>query len=77
MRKIPCQSCRNKHFGVNNYGSPGQWLVFDTVVICDTCRLAVIQYWTDVLGFNLASHVFLDEFMGMESTRTVKILLDN
>ena len=38
MRKITCQSCKNR------YGDYGLWVIFDRVIICETCRLAVIEY---------------------------------
>lgn len=72
MRKIPCQSCRGRPKMTRESAN---WIVFDRVLICDTCRLAVIQYWTDVLGFSLAAHPFLDEFIDMNPEPRERILL--
>ena len=38
-------------------------------MICQDCRLKVIDYWMGVLGFTLAAHPFIDEFMGVETER--------
>lgn len=44
-------------------------MVFTAVKVCHDCRIRVISYWTEVLEFNLAPHPFIDEFMGVESSK--------
>ena len=58
------------------FGVIENWFVFKGLRICEGCRLAVIDYWMNVLGFNLSKHPFLDEFMGVESSTKVKNPLD-
>lgn len=58
MRKIHCQTCK--------LHTPC-WVVFTDLRICDSCRLAVIEYMR-ATGFSLARpHVFLDEFTGVQT----------
>jgi hypothetical protein len=54
MRKARCSTCL--------YGKP-EWIVFDSVVICDVCRWHVVSWFHDSEDFCL-SHPFVDEFMG-------------
>lgn len=70
MRKITCQCCDFR------YSKTPAWMVWDNLIICDSCRLAVIQYWTQVLGFSFAPHPFFDEFVEVESRTTGKNPLD-
>jgi len=51
-------------------------MVWDNLIICEDCRLAVINYWTQVLGFSFAEHPFFNEFVRVESRRAGKNPLD-
>lgn len=53
MKKINCEFCKTKQ-------SNATWYVFGSMMICETCRLAVVNYQHDLLGF--APHIFFDEF---------------
>lgn len=59
MRWVTCSCC----------GYHGSQIVFDNYIICQTCRMMVLTYWTDVLGLNFRHHPFIDEFIGVETTR--------
>lgn len=61
MRKIPCDTCRSP--------LSASWIIFDSLMICETCRLYVIG-WMRAQGFSLAhAHPFTDEFMTVEQPR--------
>jgi len=57
MRQIACESC----------GHSGHWVVFDMMVVCESCRLSVVNYFH--LTFGLESHPLLDEFMSVDRCR--------
>lgn len=60
MRKIVCQSCDNR------FGDNAHWVAFNEVYICESCRLAAVEYLRIVCGLSLAkSHPFLDELSGI------------
>lgn len=68
MRKIACQCCKPRWDGRIIEGA--SWIIFDRVFICETCRLAAIEYWRNVLGFSLAHHhPFIDELIAVESEK--------
>jgi hypothetical protein len=57
MKKIVCESCNNRH------GDYGVWIVYNRVVICDTCRLATINYLRNMdFGWD---HPWIIEFGAM------------
>ena len=60
MRKIVCDACKNR------YGDYAIWVVHKNVLLCESCRLAAIEYWREDLGFGFFSHVWIDMFMGVE-----------
>lgn len=71
MRKIVCQCCENR------YGDSASWLIFKNTFICESCRLAAIEYLRDVCDLSLAKpHVFLDELTTVESNKKFKKPLD-
>ena len=68
MRKIVCQCCKSR------YGDTAIWVVFDHTLICESCRLAAIEYLREVIGLSLARHhPFLDELVGVESPKIFSI----
>jgi hypothetical protein len=60
MRKVTCQSCKSR------YGDTGIWIVFGSVIICESCRLAVIDYFKD--QFDLG-HPFVQEFLTIQKDK--------
>lgn len=67
MRNLKCHCCPS-----GRVPNLPQWVIFDGIHICQDCRMLVIHYWKDVLGLGLGDHVFLDEFMVVESNRPAK-----
>ena len=61
MRKIICDACKNR------YGDHGLWVVFHGVVICESCRITVIE-WFKESSFGLG-HPFVQEFMIVKPNR--------
>ena len=60
MRWIHCDCCKK---------GKANAVVWNDVKICHDCKMAVINYWMGVLGFTLAPHPFIDEFLGVETVR--------
>jgi len=59
MRKVVCESCKNRQ------GDVGIWVIYNSVVICETCRLAAIEWMMNHgFGFN---HPFIREISTVES----------
>lgn len=68
MRKIACQCCKPRKDKRVIEGAI--WLVFDRTFICESCRLAAIEYLRDGVGLTLAkSHPFLDELTRVDSAK--------
>lgn len=68
MQKLytPCECCdRNQ----------AVWVVFGSVGVCDSCRLGVVYWFRDSLGFG--ANPFLDEFMGVDRKVYVHRLPDS
>jgi hypothetical protein len=62
MRKIVCECCEK---GIA--GNSAIWIIYDSVFICEFCRLAAIE-WMLAMGFNF-SHPFIGEISMVESKR--------
>lgn len=64
MRKIACQCCKPRKDGKILEGA--SWVIFGGVLICESCRLAAIEYLREGVGLSLAkAHPFLDELSGV------------
>lgn len=59
MRMIACDTC----------GNAANWVVFDSVIICDVCRLGVMNWLLaqDISPF--ANHPFGNEFVSVQRPR--------
>lgn len=65
MRKIVCQCCEVEG---------ARWVLWDSTLVCETCRLAAIDYLRNVVGLSLARpHVFLDELSQVDSVKIFTI----
>lgn len=72
MRKIVCQCCKPRRDKRVLEGAI--WIVFNGTFICESCRLAAIEYLREIVGLNLASvHPFLDELTAVDSAATTAI----
>lgn len=64
MKKIVCDSCKNRR------GDYGMWTIYNSVIICETCRLTAIE-WMRLMGFGMG-HPFIREISIVESRRKSK-----